>query len=175
VTIADLIVAPIPKSPRVPRTGSLTELATPRALRVHTLPGRFEHRVFRYLVEQRQALGIERVFEAKNLLVDGTIVLADGRCLVVEAKYRMGWLKACQVGWQVEGFLRMPDGQDCRPVGALVVFETFSGDWAKSRKDRKIETGWSHWYSGHATLPGRPGFRLDLIRLRRGRFEGYPR
>ncbi len=110
-----------------------------------------------------------------NLLVDGTLTLKNRRCLVVEAKYRMGWLKACQAGWQVGKFMRGPEGRRCRATGAVVIFEQFSGDWARRGRGRSTENGWFHWYAGHAQLPGRRGFRLDLVRFRRGRLEGIPR
>jgi hypothetical protein len=105
------------------------------------------------------------VSELGNVLVDGTLVLKNRRCLVVEAKYRMSWLKACQAGWQVGGFLQLPEGRRCRASGALIVFEEFSGDWARRRKGEKIENGWFQWYTGHARLPSRPRFRLDLVRF----------
>jgi len=96
---------------------------------------------------------------------------------VLEIKYRMGWLKACQAGWQVDAFLQWPEGRKERPTGAVIIFAAFSGDWAqrwKRRKSGKMQKGWIRWYVGHARLTGRPRFRLDLVRFRRhlGSFPG---
>jgi hypothetical protein len=50
--------------------------------------------------------------------------------------------------------------------GGLVIFDEFSGDWAR-RLDDSRERGWSYWYAGHATMPGRETFRIDSLRIRR--------
>ncbi len=171
VKIGDLIAAPFPVSPTKSRTADLDA----RLRRGGGVPGRFERQVFRYLSEHKQEHGIKSVSKLGNVLVDGTLMLKNRRCLVVEAKYRMGWLKACQAGWQVGKFLRLPEGRRCRASGALIIFGGFSGDWARRRKGKSTENGWFHWYAGHAELPGRPRFRLDLVRFRRGRLEACPR
>jgi hypothetical protein len=81
----------------------------------------------------------------------------------------MNWLKACQAGWQFGELLRRPEVANYNVVGGIVFFEEFSGDW--SRRLGGVERGWLSWYPGHATLPGRDTFRLDLIRLRDGEVE----
>jgi hypothetical protein len=172
VRIADLITRPFPVSPKRSRAANLDG----RSRRGGGPPGQFERQVFRYLRTHSSEQGIKKVSKLENVLVDGTLVLKNRRrCLVVEAKYRMGWLKACQAGWQVGKFLRLPEGRQSRVTGALIIFGGFSGDWAQRRKGKRTENGWFHWYAGHADLPGRPGFRLDLVRFRRGRLEGCPR
>jgi hypothetical protein len=130
VKIADVIAAPFPVSPRSARKADLDA----RARRGGSAPGRFERQVFGYLRKHGREHGIAKVSKLGNVLVDGTLVLKNRRCLIVEAKYRMGWLKACQADWQVGAFLRLPEGRRCRASGALVIFEEFSGDWARHRK-----------------------------------------
>lgn len=169
--IAELVATPFPLSPIKARLPDRN--AHPR--RGGGAPDRFERQVFRYLRTRGRQHGVATVAKLGNLLVDGTLTLKNRRCLVVEAKYRMGWLKACQAGWQVGKFMRGPEGRRCRATGAVVIFEQFSGDWARRGRGRSTENGWFHWYAGHAQLPGRRGFRLDLVRFRRGRLEGIPR
>jgi hypothetical protein len=63
---------------------------------------------------------------------------------------------------------------DVRPFpveGGIVVFEEFSGDWNRQAARRLLENGWSHWYRGKADVDG---CRLDLLRLRDGKLEGFP-
>jgi hypothetical protein len=170
-TIARLIAPPFPVSPRSKKNPDLEAVGR----KGRGAPDRYERQVFRYLRSHGRRHGITSVRKLGNVLIDGTLMLKDGRCLVIETKYRMGWLKACQAGWQVAAFLRLPEGRRCRPASALIIFEQFSGDWARSRKGSSIENGWFHWYTDHARIAGRPHFRLDLVRFRRGQLEGCPR
>jgi len=55
--------------------------------------------------------------------------------------------------------------------GGIVVFEEFSGDWNRQAACRLLENVWSHWYRGHADVDGS---RLDLLRFRAGKVEGFP-
>jgi hypothetical protein len=110
----------------------------------------------------------------KNRLVDGQIVLADGRRLVIELKLRMNWLKACQSEWQFRHFLKRFDGGGpAIPVhGAIVFFEEFSGDWDRPKAKRRNVWGWEAWYLYYRdAIDGKP---MDLVRLRGGVMAGYP-
>jgi hypothetical protein len=167
--IADIINIPIPPPVINRRSGRLVELTAPPVSGRTAIPDQFERTVLTFLIEQRQTLGVARLFHAENLLVDGALALDDGRFLAVEIKYRMNWLKACQTGWQFGQFTRMPESRQYRPVGGIVFFEEFSGDWA--RRLGQIERGWANWYADHAALPGDDTFRLDLVRFRQGRLE----
>jgi len=171
VKLTHLIAHPFPASPIRSRGGDLGA----RARRGGGAPDRFERRVFRYLATHRREHGIATVHKLGNVRVDGMVVLQNGRRLVVETKYRMGWLKACQAEWQVGDLLQRPEGRKTRPTSALIIFEAFAGDWARRWKSGKTEKGWIHWYVGHARLPGRQRFRLDLVRFQRGRLESFPR
>lgn len=89
--------------PRPTRRPALREIDTvPQLSSLMLGPARFERRVFQFLVNGREALGIKTVLAATNLLIDGGLVLRDGRFVAIEMKYRMNWLKACQAGWQFE-------------------------------------------------------------------------
>jgi hypothetical protein len=39
------------------------------------------------------------------LYVDGQIELDNGNLYIIEIKYRMNWMKACQSGWQISKYL----------------------------------------------------------------------
>jgi hypothetical protein len=172
MTIASIINTPIPPSLVARSPARLIELTSPPISGRTAIPDVFECTVLTFLFEHRQTLGIARLFHAKNLLVDGGLTLADGRFLAVEIKYRMNWLKACQTGWQLGQFTRMPEAGRYRPVGGVVFFEEFSGVWARRRGE--MERGWLNWYADHAVLPGDDTFRVDLVRFRQGHLEAVP-
>ena len=81
VKIADLIAAPFPVSPRKARAPDLDA----RLRRGGGAPDRFERQVFRYLRTHGRQHEIASVSKLGNVLVDGTLVLKNRRCLVVEA------------------------------------------------------------------------------------------
>jgi hypothetical protein len=65
--------------PRPTQLPALREIDTVPQLSSRMLgPARFERRVFQFLVKGREALGIKTVLAAKNLLIDGGLVLRDG-------------------------------------------------------------------------------------------------
>ena len=133
----------------------------------------YEIEVFNFLYGNKDSLGIRSVSRFKNRLVDGQIVLEDGRRLVIELKLRMNWLKACQSEWQFRHFLkRFDSGKPSPPTGAIIFFEEFSGDWARARANRRNLFGWEVWYLYYRdSIDGKP---MDLVRLRDGVMEGYP-
>jgi hypothetical protein len=171
-TIADLISLEIKPEVRKRREPVVTPLAA--ALRCPegaTLPRKFEYDVFNFLLERRDALGIETVFKFKNLFVDGAVQLVDGRRLAVEIKLRMNWTKALQAKSEFRRFLLTPVAK-AQPVnGAIVFFERFQGaGWERKAKSRWLENGWNHWYANHFNIDG---YRADLFRLSQGSIEHY--
>jgi hypothetical protein len=98
--------------------------------------------------------------------------LDDGRYVGVEIKYRMNWDKACQachqLAWYVERV--QPTGSVQLDAG-IVIFEEFSGDWARRSPSRLLENGWNYWYTDHHQVGG---LRLDLMRVRDDTIETYP-
>jgi hypothetical protein len=133
----------------------------------------YEAEVLNLLFAKRQALGIQEVIRFRSTLIDGGLVLADGRMLAVEIKLRMNWAKACQSGWQIRQFMERAAIQQKAwpPSGAVVFFEEFSGDWARSTISRGVERGWEHWYRWHAEIDK---LRVDLVRVCKGRLDGHP-
>jgi hypothetical protein len=140
-----------------------------------TMPlfAQYEMSVFNFFFENRTDLGIRSVVRFKNILVDGQLTLTDGRRLLVEVKYRMNWLKACQSEWEVRQFLKRYAKPDAGVFhGAIVVFERFSGDWDRQAARAKNKWGWEAWYLyHHDNIVGKP---MELLMLWDGRFEGYP-
>jgi hypothetical protein len=134
----------------------------------------YEIEVFNHLYTNKRALGIHSVTRFRNRLVDGPIVLSDGRRLVVELKLRMNWERACQAEWEFHHFLKRFDTKDRdNPIeGAIVFFEEFSGDWAERRANRATLWGWEAWHLYHRdSMAGKP---MDLVRLSGETLEGFP-
>jgi hypothetical protein len=104
-------------------------------------------------------------------------VLLDGKRLLVEVKFCMNWLKACQAEWQFRQFLKRFDKDDAATPGAIVFFEKFSGDWNRRRSGAKNLWGWEAWYLYYRDAID--GKRIDLLMLRSEPKElkeltGYP-
>jgi hypothetical protein len=116
-------------------------------------------------------LGIKTVMKFTALVVDRVVELMGGKRLTVEIKFRMNWEKACQAEWQFRTLLKATDRKPFSVDGGLVFFEEFSGDWNRQAGSRMMVNGWSHWYTGHSEIDG---LRLDLLRLYRGKIEGFP-
>src|SRR5262245_19526672 len=170
--IADLISLPVSPEERKRRKPVVTPLDAPLCLPdTAKLPRKFECGVFNFLLEQRQALGVETVFRFKNLFVDGAILLTDGRRLAVEAKLRMNWTKALQAEAEFRRFLLTPEAKANPVSGVIVFFEAFQGDgWHRKAKSRLLQNGWNHWYANYSRIDG---YRADLFRLSQGAFEHY--
>ena len=116
------------------------------------------------------------MFRFENLLIDGAILLDDGRYVLVEIKSQMGWLKACRAEWQLRIFLGLPEAKTYGSGVGIVFFETFSGDWG--RPVGRTLRGWRNWYSDR-WLRGRSaetteGFRISLVHLKGGVLETAP-
>jgi hypothetical protein len=171
-TIADLISLDIEPEVRKRREPVVTTVsAALRCPEGAKLPRKFECDVFNFLVEKKEALGIETVFKFKNLSVDGAVQLVDGRRLAVEAKLRMNWTKALQAAAEFRQFLLTPVAKANLVSGAIVFFESFKGaGWERKAKSRFLENGWNHWYAYYFNIEGH---RADLFRLSQGVIEYY--
>jgi hypothetical protein len=132
----------------------------------------YEIEMFNFLLRHKDALGIQSVIRFKNLVLDGSIILTDGRRLVIDAKMRMNWLKACQSECQFRQFLKRPEAKTIPVGGAIIFFEEFSGDWNKKAKKAKNLWGWEGWYLDHCNAVD--GKRMDLLMLSKGVLQGYP-
>jgi hypothetical protein len=125
----------------------------------------YEADVFNFLFANSAELGIDSVLRFRGLLADGALDLTNGNRIVVEIKYRMNWMKACQAEWQFRRCLFTAEAQTKPITGGLVFFEEFSGDWAGVGGGRSFPIGWYHWYTGHCDVEGLP---LDLVRFEAG-------
>jgi len=150
-----------------PKFVTLSSPIEPSTEREH---GKYEADVFNFLVANRGPLGIKAVMKFTALMVDGAVELIDGRRFTVEIKFQMGWLKACQAEWQFRTFMKRREKRPFPVDGGIVVFEEFSGDWARRPARRLLENGWNRWYHGHAEVDG---VRLDLLCLRDGKLQGF--
>jgi hypothetical protein len=171
-TLSDLITRRIDPEAFARRQPSAEAVVVPARLKGLDGPAAYESEVFNFLLKNKAALGIQDVTRFKNRLVDGELVLSDGTRLPIEIKWRMNWMKACQAEWQIRHFLRAANEESPRHRRAgIVMFETFSADWARRIGARALENGWSHWYLFHAHLDG---VRVDLLRFSRGKLHGFP-
>jgi hypothetical protein len=138
---------------------------------METAPHAFEIAVFNFLLAYRKPLGISAVWRCRNVRIDGLVELDDERRIALEIKYRMNWEKACQACAQF-GWYRTHVEEKEKPLsGGLVVFETFTGDWARRKPSWLLENGWSFFYTDHRQVEG---LRVDLVRLRDGTLESFP-
>src|SRR5262249_37277619 len=171
-TIADLISLVITPEVRKRREPVVTALAA--ALRCPEgakPPRKFECEVFNFLLERKDALGIETVFKFTNLCVDGAVLLTDGRRLAVEIKLRMNWTKALQAESELRRFLQTTEAKTHPIAGAIVFFEQFQGaGWERKPRSRLLQNGWNRWYELYCNVEG---YRVDLFHLQQGTLEHY--
>lgn len=136
-----------------------------------TEPHAFEITVFNFLLAQKEPLGINAMWRCRNVRIDGLVDLVDGRRVALEIKYRMNWEKACQACAQFGWYRTHVEGKEKPLSSGLVVFETFTGDWARRKPNLLLENGWSFFYMDHREVEG---LRVDLVRLRDGMLESFP-
>lgn len=136
-----------------------------------TVPRAFELTVFNFLLAHKAPLGISDVWRCRNVRVDGLLDLVDGRRVALEIKYAMNWEKACQACAQFAWYRARIEPNEKSLAGGLVVFQTFTGDWARRKKKWLLESGWSFFYADHPVIEG---LRVDLVRLRDGALESLP-
>jgi hypothetical protein len=170
--LAELIsteISPEPSRQKRPNRMAVEQplLATPN----ETVPKAFERRVFNHLLKHHERLGISRVWKCENVRIDGLLQLEDGRHVAVEIKYQMNWAKACQACAQIGWYHSGSYFDDSQIEAGLVVFETFSGDWATRRGSSAAERGWSNFYAEHHQIDG---IRVDLLRLRNEILTTFP-
>ena len=137
-----------------------------------TEPHAFEIAVFNFLLAHKEALGVKAVWRCRNVRIDGLVDLDDGRRVALEIKYRMNWEKACQACAQFGWYRTRVEANEKPLSSGLVVFEAFSGDWARRKPHWLLENGWSFFYMDHREVEG---LRVDLVRLRDGMLESFPR
>lgn len=161
----------VPEPARVNRPAA-TLLAAPFVARpTATAVGAHETSVLNFLFAERARLGISHLWRCRSSRVDAIAELDDGRRIGIEIKYRMNWEKACQAGHQFTWYRERVQAKEAPLAAGVVVFEQFSGDWARHSPSRVLENGWNYWYADHHNVDG---LRVDLIRLRQNSMENYP-
>jgi hypothetical protein len=133
-------------------------------------PHAYEITVFNFLLAHKEELGISALWRCRNVRVDGLIDLVDGRRVALEIKYRMNWEKACQACAQFGWYRTHVEAKEKPLTSGLVVFETFTGDWARRKPKLLLENGWSFFYMDHREVEG---LRVDLVRLRDETLESF--
>jgi hypothetical protein len=133
-------------------------------------PHAYEITVFNFLLAHKEELGISLLWRCRNVRVDGLIDLVDGRRVALEIKYRMNWEKACQACAQFGWYRTHVEAKEKPLTSGLVVFETFTGDWARRKPKWLLENGWSFFYMDHREVES---LRVDLVRLRDGTLESF--
>lgn len=134
-------------------------------------PHAFELAVFNYFLAHKEPLGISKLWRCRNVRVDGLVDLDDGRRIALEIKYRMNWEKACQACSQFGWYRTHVEPREKPLSGGLVVFESFTADWARKKSSWLLENGWSFFYMDHREVER---LRVDLVRLREGTLETFP-
>ena len=105
----------------------------------------------------------------KNSRADGLLELDDGKTVLLEIKYALGWAKCCEARIQFQWFLTSKAyDRLCikKPGNALIIFHHFSYDWAKEAQKRRHLNGWSEFYTEENTL------NKDLIKTHIVQFMG---
>lgn len=136
-----------------------------------TAPKAFENTALNYLAGHRDELRVATVWRYENARIDGMVELVDGRRLAVEIKYWMNWPKACQACTQISWFAARRHLVGNPIAGGLVIFEGFSGDWARQHKSWQAVNGWSYFYTDHQHTES--GLRIDLLRLHDGQLQSF--
>jgi hypothetical protein len=170
-SIAELIardIAPEPARVNAP-TARLIE-APVLATGNDSDPHAFEVEVFNVLLAQKERLGISALWRCRNARIDGLIDLLDGRRVALEIKYRMNWEKACQACAQIAWYRNRVEGKEKPLSNGVVVFGTFSGDWARRKPTWLLENGWNFFYMDHREVEG---LRVDLVRVRDSALESF--
>ena len=83
----------------------------------------------------------------------------------------MNWEKACQSCSQFSWYRNRVEASEKPVSGGLVIFEEFSGDWARRKPKWLLESGWNFFYGDHHEVEG---LRVGLLRLRGGTLESFP-
>ncbi len=132
-----------------------------------TEPLKFENIVFNYLYENRETLGISKLYQLKNSSADGLLELASGKTVLLEIKYVLNWSNSCRARIQFMRFLA--EGlhkKFCvkKPENGLIIFGNFSGDFVKR--------GWDYFYEEQNVL-NKNMIETDIAQLIDGHLIPY--
>jgi hypothetical protein len=131
---------------------------------------RFEVEAFNYLYKHKASLGIKTLYRFTNLLIDGVMLLDDGRLVALEIKYALNWFKDCNARVEFARFFEEKKYNDAhlkRPENALIIFDHFSGDWERQ------QSGWRKFYEEETVLRNKfPPIPVDIAQLTEGGLKG---
>jgi len=131
----------------------------------------FERKLFNYLFENKDELGISKVYRLRSSGTDGLLELNGGETVLLEIKYALGWAKCCQARIQFQRFLteKLHDEFSIRkPEHGLIIFHHFIRDWARG------ERGWDYFYEEEKML-SKSLIKTHIVQLTDdGRLVSYP-
>jgi hypothetical protein len=133
-----------------------------------TEPLKFERMVFNYLFENKEALGISKLYQLRNSSADGLLELTSGKTVLLEIKYVLNWWRSCQARIQFLRFIvEKLHEKFCvnKPENGLIIFHNFSSDWTKK--------GWNNFYKEENVL-NKNMIKTDIIQLVDGQLIPYP-
>jgi hypothetical protein len=145
------------------------EIDSPRDIR-KGVTYKFEDEVFNFLLKNKERLGIRKVIEFKNSIIDGGLILNNNEAILLEIKYALGWVKSCQARLQFQRFhvgKLSKEIQFRKTKRALIVFHHFSGDWERKPKntERHNLDGWNRFYQEEEIL-GTPLSRTHIMQYK---------
>ena len=147
----------------------LVEIREPLPLNhLKSKPIGFERKVFNHLLENKDELGVTRIYQLRNARADGPLELDSGATVLLEIKYALGWARCCLARIQFQWFLiqEVYDKLSIeKPKNSLIVFHHFSGDWAKY--------GWDYFYDEESDL-NVSLVKTDIAQLDDGHLIFYP-
>jgi len=143
---------------------------------------RFEKRVFVYLFENRNELGIKNIYVLRNMRVDGLLKLDNEKIIVLEIKYALNWQTCSNARVEVQTFIEDTGIQEefhkhipkKQPEATLIIFEHFSGDWKRRTINPKRENGWNLFYEEEEIIRKKlPTIPIDIAQLTEEGLKGH--
>jgi len=152
-----------------PHKREIEELSGLRSIDLpKTEPLKFEKIAFNYFFENKETLGISKLYQLKNSSADGLLELVSGRTVLLEIKYVLNWSNSCRARIQFMRFLA--EGlyvkfSVTKPEHGLIIFHDFRGNFAKK--------GWDYFYEEENVL-NKNMIKTDIVQLIDGCLVPYP-
>ena len=64
----------------------------------------FENKVFKFLLENKQSLGLKEFYSLKNIIVDSVLELDDEKILLCEFKFALNWFTCSTARTEIQRF-----------------------------------------------------------------------
>ncbi len=136
---------------------------------------RYEVEVFNYLYEHKTELGISKIYKLRNSSADGILRLDNDKMVLLEIKYSLGWDKSSVARIQFQWFMKRQIYKMLsldKPNNALIIFDHFSADFAKTQSQSDIEVGWYGFYI-EEMLINNGNIKTDIVKLSDGILTCY--